>query len=179
MPKITGAILTQDEICKLFRVYVKTNWKFQRQAADFFEVGDYFLSKAMTGLAIPNRKMLEAIGYKRERVFIPTREDHFQLPATTQPLWHDITCQVIEAVESLESQGVDVFGYYAEKGKPPIISVAPSEATDALGGRMMHRTLTQDGTLQESHYVAHVHGCLVRWSEIKEAKEGRTIAAQG
>ena len=32
----------------------------------------------------------------------------------------------------------------------------------------MWASLTLDGTLEETHYLAHLSGCLVRWSEIRE-----------
>jgi len=174
--------LNQAGICELFRVFVKTTWKFQRQATEHFGIGDDYLSKILAGERAPNTKMLESIGYQRERLFTPTRADCFKLPdvnTNTCFLWDKLEPQVTDVVKELESKGINVIGYYCEKNKQAIISVMPSHETTALGGQLMHSSLTQDKTIYKAHYIAHFMGCLVRWSEIKEAKDGFALMDLG
>jgi len=166
--------LTVAGVCKVFRDYVSAHWSMHKQAAEHFGIGPRFFSAICTGDKPPTHQMLNAIGYAKVAAYIPQ-----SINAQPPPLsmghgyWKDSNASVLDALGQLEQCQCEVLGYQVPRGHQPIISIAApeSEIAERLGAQRMWASLTLDGTLEETHYVAHLSGCLVRWSDIKEFPE--------
>lgn len=163
--------LTVAGVCKVFRDYVSAHWVMHKQAAEHFGIGPRFFSAICTGDKPPTNQMLSAIGYAKVAAYIPQSiEAKPPSFSTGRCHWKNSNASVLDALEQLEQFQCEVLGYQVPKDSQPIISIANPEpaAAEQLGVQRMWASLTLDGTLEETHYIAHVSGCLVRWSEIRE-----------
>jgi hypothetical protein len=151
-----------------------------KQAAEYFGIGPRFFSAICTGEKPPTNQMLSAIGYAKVAAYIPQSIGVQPPPFSTGPdYWKDSNALVMDALEQLAQLRCEVLGYQVPKNQQPLISIAAPEVEVAqqLGGNRMWMSATLNGMLEETHYVAHLSGCLVRWSEVKEFPEDDEIYA--
>lgn len=66
--------LDKKGIADKFFWHVRSNFKSQTEAAKHYGVSNHFISVVCRGVRMPNKKMLNDIGYKKETVFVPVKD---------------------------------------------------------------------------------------------------------
>lgn len=60
-----ATLVSSDEFCILFLSHIRRVYKYQKIAADFYDVSEAYLSAVIRGVKPPNKNMLTDIGFDK------------------------------------------------------------------------------------------------------------------